>query len=331
MNFRLLKPVCFLLVVLLCAATPLAAAEADSAHIVILHVNDVHGQTLGSTVDGKPIGGYARLASAVAKVRQEVGADHVLLVHAGDEFSRGDAMTMASAGAANISLMNQIGFDLMTPGNGEFYGGVTSLQKRIAEAKFPVLTSNVSYRLGGEPVGVDGTVVALGDLRIGVMGLCFLQKLHPSSMPLAVEDPQAAAARVVPRLRAEADLVLALDHIGFEEDRRLAAAVGGIDVIVGGHTHTTLPRGNRVTAPDGRSVLIAHAGDHLRYMGRVDLFLKRQTGKWTVDDARAQLIPLDASVPEDPAIKAAIARMWPTTAPTTKPATMPVTAPAHAD
>ena len=326
------KGVLCLLVALLCGAVlPLHAADAELAHIVILHVNDVHGQTLSSSVEGKATGGYARLSTVVSRVRQEVGADHVLLFHAGDEFSRGDAMTMASRGAANISLMNQIGFDLMTPGNGDFYGGVENLQTRIGEARFPLLTSNVAYRQSGKQVSLDSKVLVVADVRIGVLGLCFLHKLYPASLPLTVEDPQDAARRIVPQLREKADMVLALNHIGLQEDRRLAAAVAGIDVIIGGHTHTTLPRGNRVTGPDGRSVLIAQAGAYLSYVGRVDLFFQRERGKWTLDDAQAQLIPLDASVPEDPAIKAAIARMWPATAPTTAPVTAPVAQPAYVD
>ena len=325
------RALCLLVVLLWLPVSLLHAADAELAHIVILHVNDVHGQTLSSSAEGKPTGGYARLSTVVTRVRQEVGADHVLVVHAGDEFSRGDDMTNASGGAANISLMNQIGFNLMTPGNGDFYAGVGTLQKRIGEANFPVLTSNVTYRQGGKQVSLDSGILVVADVRIGVLGLCFLHKLHPASLPLTIEYPQEAAMRIVPQLREKADIVLALNHIGLQEDRRLAGAVAGIDVIIGGHTHTSLPRGNRVTGPDERSVLIAQAGEHLRYVGRVDLFLQRQAGKWTLDDAQAQLIPLDASVPEDPAIKAAIARMWPTTAPTTAPAAAPVAEPAYSD
>jgi 2',3'-cyclic-nucleotide 2'-phosphodiesterase (5'-nucleotidase family) len=302
-----------LILVLVWSAAALAA-DAQTAHLVLLHVNDVHGQTLSRTEEGKPVGGYARLSTAVAKVRDEVGAANVLLLHAGDEFSRGDAMTTASAGASSISLMNQIGFSLFTPGNGDFYGGASNLQKRIGEAKFPVLASNVSYRLGGDRFANDSCVLQVAGVRVGFMGLCFLRKEHPSSLPLKVEAPADTAKRIVPELRTRADLVVALDHIGLDEDRKLAAEVPGIDIIVGGHSHSTLPKGNWVSSADDKRVLIAQAGEYLRYLGRIDVYLTRDAQQWTISDAKAQLIALDASVPEDPAIKAMIARMWPSTA-----------------
>ncbi len=307
----LFRPAFFIAAIAL-LVSPSLAAEPETAHIVLLHVNDVHGQTRGYNQDGKVVGGYARLASAVEQIRQEVGRENVLLIHAGDEFSRGDAMTIATAGASSIALMNQIGFSVFVPGNGEFYGGAANLQHRIAEAKFPVLASNVTYRLDGKPLSQDRHIANVGPVRVGMFGLCFLRKEHHSSLPLKVEDPAEAARREARKLREEnVDLVVAVTHIGLPEDRQVAQSVEGIDVIVGGQSHATLPRGNWVTAPDERPVLIVHAGDYLRYLGRVDLHLVKLPEGWSLTDASATLIPLDQSIPEDPAIKAAIARMWP--------------------
>lgn len=303
-----------------------ALAADDTRHIVLLHVNDSHGHTMSFTADGVSVGGYARLASVVQQVRDEVGADHVLLFHAGDEFSRGDALTSATGGAANIAIMNQIGFSLFVPGNGEFYPGVANLQKRIGEAKFPVLASNVSYRIGGKPLADVTHQFNVAGVRIGVMGLCFLHKEHPSSLPLSVEDPIVTAKQLVPELRKDNDLVISVDHLGLDQDRALAAAVPGIDVIIGGHSHTTLPRGHWVNQSD-HSTLIVQAGDLLRFVGRVDLRLRRTGDSWQLTDASATLIPLDQTVREDPAIKATIARLWPTTQPTTTP--MPAISPAR--
>lgn len=310
-------------VVLLVAVTVHAADE--TRHIVLLHVNDSHGQTMSSVKDGKPVGGYPRLASAVAQVRQEVGAQRVLLIHAGDEFSRGDALTSSSAGAANIAIMNQIGFSLMVPGNGEFYPGVASLQKRISEAKFPVLASNVRYRIGDKPLAGVTHQFTIDGVRVGVMGMCFLRKEHPSALPLSVESPAPAAKRLVPELRKNNDVVVAVNHIGIDEDRALAAAVPGIDLIIGGHTHTTLPRGHWVTS-DAHSTFISQAGDMLRYVGRVDVYLAQDDDGWHITDISSRLIPLDGTIAEDPAIKATIARLWPTTAPASAPAPQAVPA-----
>lgn len=318
-----------ILTVCILALLTLSARAAETAHLVLLHVNDIHGQTQGITVNGKPVGGYARLSTLVQKIRKEEGPDHVLLIHAGDEFSRGDDLTMQSNGAANIALMNQVGFSLMTPGNGEFYGGAANLQKRISEAQFPVLAANVSYRLGGKSFSRNTFATTLQGVRLGFMGLCFLHQEHPSAFVLSVADPVDTARKLAPELRKEADLVIAVDHLGLDADRQLAASVNGIDLIIGGHSHTVLPKGYQVPNPNGQQVLIVQAGDQLRYLGRVDLQLTREdaTAPWKLQSAKAQLIPLDSQIPQDPAIKATIARLSeslrvPTTA-TTRPARQP--------
>ena len=116
--------------------------------LVLLHVNDIHGQTQEHALGKKSVGGYARLATAVADERRQAAqtlvpapagngatrpADgtptYVLFFHAGDEFSRGDGLTRATLGAANIALLNAIGLDAMTPGNGEYYDGWSNLCK----------------------------------------------------------------------------------------------------------------------------------------------------------------------------------------------------------
>ena len=318
----------FLAVIALCAF----AIGQDVARITILHINDSHGQTLGNRgEDGKMHGGYPRLATLVQSIREKVGADHVLLLHAGDEFARGDQMTTQSAGAANVAIWNQLDVSAWTPGNGDFYPGASSLQKRIAEAKFPVLASNVSYRIGHQPVAENSVVLKVNDVRIGLFGLCFLRKEHPSSLPLKVEEPAPAAMRIVPELRKKSDIVLALNHLGLEQDRELARAVPGIDIIVGGHSHSLLPKGNRVAAPDGKEVLIVQAGEYLQYLGRVDLELTRTGETWTIAAAEATLILLDESVPEDPTMKALIAKRWPTTQPARPSSNRPVSKPAMID
>ncbi len=307
-------------VALTCTFACALACAQETAKITILHVNDSHGQTLGQRGDdGKMRGGYPRLATAVRQIRDELGSDRVILLHAGDEFSRGDAMTSATLGAANITIMNAIAFAAWTPGNGEFYGGASNLQQRIAEAKFPTLAANVSYRLDGQKFSDESTLLTVQNVRIGIFGLCFVRKEHPSALPLKVEEPAAAAGRVVPDLRRKCDIVVALDHLGLEQDRQLAAAVPGIDLIVGGHSHTTLPRGHRVQGPDGQSVLIAQAGEYLQWLGRVDLTLTRTDGSWKLTQSDASLIPLNSTVPEDPTVKALIARLWPATRPATAP------------
>jgi 2',3'-cyclic-nucleotide 2'-phosphodiesterase (5'-nucleotidase family) len=297
-----------------------AGEDAATVKVVLLHVNDSHGHTQPYLFEGKNVGGYARLKTAVDRIRQENPAGKVFLVHCGDEFSRGDGLTTATFGQANIDLMNQIGFDLWVPGNGDFYNGFSALKKRMAEAGFPTLAANITTKTDGKPIAPSVLVQDFGEVKIGFFGLCFIHRNHPTCWGLEMEDPARTAEKIIPQLRQRADAVVALTHIGLGEDIKLAGAVDGIDIILGAHTHDTLPTGRKIPAPDGRMVLICQAGDHLRYLGRVDLTFGRKNGKWELISSWARLIPLDQSIQLDPAITAKIARLSAATQPSTLPA-----------
>lgn len=316
-NLRMRMIVCLFL---LAFTSVLHAADGgQAAHIVLLHVNDSHGHTQSWLKDGKPVGGYARVKTIVDAIRQEEGADHVVLLHAGDEISRGDALTSATLGESNIAILNEIGVAAWTPGNGEFYPGAANLQKLISLANFPTLVSNIRYRLDGQPFAEQTVVLKVQGVRLGLLGLCFIHEEYPSAWVLKVEPPADAARRLVPELRKNADVVIALNHIGIDDDRKLAANIPGIDLIVGGHSHTVLRQGERVNDPAGHQVLIVQAGEYLEYIGRVDLDLQRSGDAWVLQKSAARLIPLGATTPEDPAIKATIARLWPATQSATVP------------
>ncbi len=313
------------------SATQATTAPAGGAllpvKVAILHVNDSHGQLGGLRVGDRNVGGVARLATAVGKVREESDAERVFLIHCGDEFSRGDALTTRSAGAANIALMNHLRYDLWAPGNGEFYIGVAALRRRIAEADFPTLAANVQLA-DGSPLGVSYVVeqVAAGDspgrrgpVKLAFFGLCLVNPSEDVRRNLLVADAVETARRLVPELRKQADVVIAVTHLGLLTDVRLAAAVDGLDVIIGGHTHHALRHGYRGRGPGGRSVLICQAGDQYRYCGRVDLeFVPRSASPgYVLSGATAGLIPLDETVAPDAETSALLGKLQqPTTQPT---------------
>ncbi|MCL5270724.1 MAG: metallophosphoesterase, partial [bacterium] len=113
--------------ILLAGLLILTAWGAGAQEIVILHENDTHGHLFSAeqTADGRH-GGAARLATLVARERA-ANPGRVLLLHAGDILSRGDALTNWSGGAANFEVMRRIGFDALTPGNGDYYWGPDAL------------------------------------------------------------------------------------------------------------------------------------------------------------------------------------------------------------
>ncbi len=311
--------------VLGCSPSPVASGTPEPAgetvFATVLHVNDSHGRIEPHIHEGESVGGYSRLATLAGDIRSQSKADRVFLVHAGDIFTRGDPLTRRTLGAANVTLMNQIGFDFWTPGNGEYYDGVPNLRKRIAEARFDVLAANVILKTSGAYISRPYVIAKAGPMKIAFFGLCFVRTDRPEAAPLNVEDPIETARKLVPKLREQADAVVLVTHMGLRKDEKLAATVGGIDLIIGGHSHNTLPNGRRVKGPDGREVLIVQAGDHLRFLGRVNLKFQCRGQKYQLIEASAKLVPLDASIQESAKVKALIAKL---NEASTRPASAPL-------
>jgi 2',3'-cyclic-nucleotide 2'-phosphodiesterase (5'-nucleotidase family) len=297
------------------ASSPSQGADSAVA-LTFLHVNDVHGQTQPRLWNGKSVGGYSRLSTAVDRIRSSaLDANRVLLVHAGDELSRGDELTMKSLGAANIYLLNFLRLDAWTPGNGDFYNGTPTLQKRIAQAKFPTLAANVTLSASGQCLAEPYVLRQAGPVKVAIFGLCTVYKESQDAGGLSAADPVETASKLVPQLRKQADVVVALTHLGYLDDIKLAQHVAGIDLILGGHSHTVLEHGQKTQGPDGREVLICQTGDQLQYLGCAELTMKPAAGGWRIESSQSKLIALDASVPEDPAVKALIARLSAATQP----------------
>jgi len=306
------------------ASRPGAHAPSDKAvRVTFLHINDTHGQI--ESYEGR--GGYARLATAVEEARRldrSAGVARTFLVDCGDILSRGDELTRRTLGSANFELMNLLRFDAYVPGNGDYYDGLVVLRARMRQARFPTLTSNVTFgpkvppapdkKAHASGVGFDGRgvlgkeylVERAGPVRIALLGLCTVRE--PERL-MGVEDGVATAKRLVPALREQADAVVVLSHLGLRRDFELATSVGGIGVILGGHTHATLPQGITMPAPGGGRVLLAQAGEQLSFLGRVDLVFEPAAEGYRLASAKASLIELGPKVPEDPQVKARIARL----------------------
>lgn len=283
----------------------------DRVRLVFLHVNDSHGR-----IDGTDkAGGYARLATMVRRARAEATqpeqpggpAARVFLLHCGDIVSRGDDLTSRSRGSANIAILNRLGVDAFVPGNGEYYLPVAELNRLAGEAKFPFLAANVKTKNGGKPIGRPSIVLPAGPVNVAFVGLCYARKEVPFT-EVEQDDWTATARRLLPQLRGQADFVVALTHIGFADDVKLVREVGGIDLLLGGHSHTVLPNGRVVRDPDGRDVTICQAGSYLAALGRATVRLTRNDdGRgWKVESVSAELLPLDESVPRDAGMTAFI-------------------------
>ncbi len=268
------------------------AALAQDGELRLLHVNDFHGfaepyRPLGSL---ELKGGAAYLAFQAKRLRAEKPS---LLLAAGDMI-QGDNWANLFQGASVMELLNAMGFDAMVVGNHEFDFGQAILKQRLSEAKFPVLGANVRGLPGLKPY----VVKEVGGLKVALLGVITPDtavSTHPQNvLGLSFLSPEAAVREFLPRLRAEADLVVVLSHLGFAEDRKLAQRVPGLAVIVGGHSHTRLEQPVKVN-----DTIIVQAFEHGKFLGVLDLTVRQ--GK--VTQARGRLVEIKPEAgPADPEI-----------------------------
>jgi len=223
----------------------------------LLHTNDFH--------NGLTDAGAARLRAAIAGLS---GAPYLLL-DAGDAVRAGN-VGVSPFGEPILDRMSEAGYHAMTMGNREFHFLRAALEAKIRQARFPVLCANVRARKEGDPALPVQPFAAftVGGLRVVVFGLTvpmITERMRVAAVSsFLFDDPVATAGRLVPELRADADLLVALTHIGLREDERLARTVSGIDLIVGGHSHNKLPEPRVVEGTP-----IVQAGWHAHLYGHV--------------------------------------------------------------
>lgn len=248
--------------------------------LTIIHTNDLKGYILPVRVRGwnARTGGYAVFASWVEEVRAENRGRGVptLLLDSGNIFY-GTPEGHFRKGETVVDLMNRVGYDAMAIGAGDFEFGYLNLVRLAGRADFPFLASNVLRRGSTEPAGFARTCLVreVNGIRIGLFGLTtgrMERDLLPGDLDrLDFREPAAAARECVESLRARgADLVVALSHLGVEENLDLARRVEGIDVIVGGHGNRSLRR--PVREPSGGTLVYQLEG-YGRSAGRIDLWL----------------------------------------------------------
>lgn len=237
-------------------AVPVSAADLPEGltdlegKLVVIHTNDTHGRDLE--------GVYT--TAAVAQLKQDLtaaGAD-VLLLSAGDA-SQGTPLVNLSLGGTAIDFMNLAGYDAMATGNHEFDWGLENLQKLAQDAEFPILAANLTYTESGELVFDDSIVFTTDSgLKVGVFGLATPEtatKAHPDKVKgvsfAAGQELYDVAQQQVDKLNAEGcDYIIALSHLGDSAESApnrsvdLLDHVTGIDLMVDGHSHTTLPEGD---------------------------------------------------------------------------------------
>ena len=206
-----------------------APAAAEPATVKILQVNDWDRI---EERDGR--GGYARLRAVLA--REGAAAPEVLVVHAGDAISP-SLLAGFDNGAHMIEILNLVAPDVFVMGNHEFDFGPDVAKRRVAEARFPVVNSNVADRDGSPFAGtVESRMVEVGGYRLGFLGLTTPDTVELATAGYATFRPVLETAKATAaKLRgAGADLVVAVAHTTLGDDLALINQ-GAVDLIVGGH------------------------------------------------------------------------------------------------
>lgn len=269
---------------------PTQAAKNKLTKITLLHTNDMH-----SHIDPFPetdpkhpgLGGFARLNALVKKIRAE--EEHTLLLDCGDIY-QGTPYFNFYNGEVELKLMSKMGYDAGTIGNHEFDNGLVGISSQMKHMTFPFINSNYDFT----GTVLEGTVQPYkifnkGNVKIGIFGLGVeLEGLVSSKNCEGVEyiDPIFMAEKMVKILKEKehCDLVVCLSHIGYESntggmcDMKLAKETSGIDIILGGHSHTLLETAARVRNLEGKEVVINQVGWAGIALGRIDFYIDKEEG-----------------------------------------------------
>lgn len=305
------------------------AAFADF-ELNILHINDLHSRieainksdsTCSAEEAGKNecFGGIARVKTAIDTRRAELQGKNVLVLDAGDQF-QGSLFYTTYKSAPIADFMNGIGFDAMAIGNHEFDDGPEELAKFIDALKFPMISGNTLAGLSS-PVAdkfKPYIIKEFGTEKVAVVSVLATDTDETSSPgnTILFADEISYLKDAVKEIEATGvNKIVLLSHVGYVKDKEIAGAVDGLDVIVGGHSHTYLsstddkasgPYPTIVKAPNGKDVPIVQAYAYSKYLGDLKVVFD---DAGVVKSAEGAPKLLDASVTPDAGFVAKVAEL----------------------
>jgi len=277
-----------------------SVSGGERAEVVIAHFNDLGGR-VRADCEGK--GGIVRLAGAWREVRSKY-PDALLLV-AGDLIT-GSPLSTLTGGEGIFKLADEMDIDAFAPGNHEFDYGPEQYEKYIEIARFPFVAANLSP-FGKNPrnmklADAPYVVVDAGEVKVGIIGAA-----HPATPWLTFpentkgvrfESPEKSLGKLVPEVDGKAQLVVALTHIGMDDDRRLAREVKGVDLIIGGHSWHVSERPEKVN-----DTWISHACENGECLGLLRVSLEPRTER--IIRVSGKMIPVGPGTAPDERMKKA--------------------------
>ena len=277
--------------------------------LTLLHSNDMHGDFMAENVGDDLVGGVSMLSGYVQKVRAE--EENVLYTISGDMF-RGSVIDSEYRGVSTIEIMNMIGPDVVTLGNHEADYGISHLLFLEKCARFPIINANLYLTTNQIRLFKSHYIKEIGGMKVMFIGILTEEVLAQARQERLVGsfvDIREAAAEIGKICNAhrtdDIDLTVLLTHIGFEEDKKLAAMLDpawGVDIIIGGHSHTLLEEPATVNG-----IPIVQAATGTDQIGRFDINVDVSTN--SIDSYTWQLIPIDDDhCPRDAALEKVITR-----------------------
>lgn len=267
----------------------LLALPASAERLILLHTNDLHGY-----LEATEKGGLSRVATLVRSLRAAFPGE-VLLLDAGD-LAQGTPLSGLFYGEPVARTLDLLDYDAVAIGNHEFDWGGEKMRAMLAAINEPVVCANLVTEDGTRPYPAYEIVDCKG-LKVAVVGLVTPDTPNVSSpggtRGYRFLDPVTSLQELMPELDEKSDLVIALTHLGVEEDKKLARAVPQLDLIVGGHSHTALEK-----PLTEAGVPILQAGSYARFLGFALLEIEADR----IASLEYRLLPIGPDMAADPAV-----------------------------
>lgn len=261
-------------------------ARAQQKRLMLVHTSDTHScvepvsKNFSDTAQADK-GGFMRRAALLNQLRKE--HPDLLLLDCGD-FSQGSAYYNLYHGEVEVKLMSSMKYDACTIGNHEFDYGLDNLARLINMASFPFVCCN--YDFTGTPcehLVKPYIIIERAGARVGIFGVCPQPEgliTKSNYEPMQYIDPAVAAQPVIDTLRQKehCELVICLSHLGWSKgkgyDPDFISQTTGIDLLLGGHTHTYFTHPERAFDKAGHEVMVDHMGKNARFIGTMEIELE---------------------------------------------------------
>lgn len=261
--------------------------------LTLLHSNDMHGDFMAKEVDDRLIGGVSMLSGYVGKVRRE--ERNVVYSISGDMF-RGSLIDSEYKGLSTVEIMNILAPDVVTLGNHEVDYGIAHLLFIERCAKFPIINANIYLKNNGTRLFKSHEILEIDGMKVLFIGLLTEQVLSQTKQDkligsfLDVYEAAAEVGKICNSYQSvDIDFTVLLTHIGFEADKELAANLDprwGVDIIIGGHSHTMLSEPAVVAG-----IPIVQAANGTFQIGRFDIMV--DTDDNCIDSYTWQLVQIN--------------------------------------